>query len=135
MPATPRRRFGFTITELLVVIGIIVILMGILFPVITKIRLAARTADTQNEISQLSNACNSYYTTFHAYPGPLSNDYIEGVNGTPSPGTIATPTKHPLELFMQGSPPTFPAMTGSPFQITSSENLVLGLMGGLRLDG
>jgi type II secretory pathway pseudopilin PulG len=120
---------AFTLTELLVVIGIIAILIGILLPVAGKIRRAAYTADTQNEISQIANACNQYYSTFHAYPGPLSNDYIEGVNA-PTPGTIANPTAHPLEQYV----PNGSAKSLGSYAISGTQNLVLGLMGGLRLD-
>jgi len=130
---TNRRRTAFTIVELLVVIGIIIILMGILLPVVKKVRYAAYTADTQNEISQISNACNQYYSTFHAYPGPLSNDYIEGVNA-PTPGTIAAPTAHRLTLFVPGNPPSYSPFANASYPITGTENLVLGLMGGLRLN-
>src|SRR5271155_3405648 len=68
---------GFTLVELLVVIGIIVVLLAIFFPVIEKVRYAAYTADTEQEINQLTSAINQYYTSYNAYPGPFSNDQIE----------------------------------------------------------
>ncbi|MGD0389433.1 MAG: prepilin-type N-terminal cleavage/methylation domain-containing protein [Tepidisphaeraceae bacterium] len=115
---------GFTLTELLVVIGIITILIGILLPAIGRIRRAAYIADTLNEINQISNACNQYYSTFHAYPGPLSNDQIENTSGGAS---------GPLTELYGGTPTPIYAKYG-PYFVTGSENLVLGLMGGLRLD-
>jgi type II secretory pathway pseudopilin PulG len=127
-PRPRTTRSAFTLVELLVVIGIIIILLGILLPVISRIRRAAQSADTTNEISQISNACNQYYTTFNAYPGPLSNDYIQSYGGT-SPTLLVT---HPLELYTGATTP--PVQFGSNYNITGSENLVLGLMGGLRLD-
>jgi len=124
------RASGFTLTELLVVIGIIAILVGILLPIIGRVRRAAYIADTQNEISQIANACNQYYSTFNAYPGPLSNDQIEGscvnVGGTP------TPYLH-LYYNTTTNPPTYRVLPGK-YYITGSENLVLGLMGGLRAE-
>ncbi|MGD0461949.1 MAG: hypothetical protein ABSB74_05635 [Tepidisphaeraceae bacterium] len=129
MPTKLRTHLGrsaFTIVELLVVIGIIVVLMGILFPVISRIRRAAQVADTQNELSQIANACNAYYSTFNAYPGPLSNDYIEGVTQGSTP---ALPALHPLELYTSGV-----YSSAVNYNITGTENLVLGLMGGLRLN-
>lgn len=143
MPTTRNPRAhppAFTIVELLVVIGIILILMSILLPVVSKIRYASYDADTENEISQISNACNQYYSTFNAYPGPLSNDYTEGQNGS---GGIASPRSlapHPLYLYNGATnPPTYTLMnlgeaTGNGYPITGAENLVLGLMGGLRLN-
>jgi len=123
--ATRNYSNGFTLTELLVVIGIITILIGILLPVINRVRRIAYVADTQNEISQISNACNQYYTTFHAYPGPLSNDQIEDTNTT---------NKMPpqWEYYIQGK---YIAMPAPGLHLGSGpENLVLGLMGGLRVD-
>lgn len=129
-PAAVRAASAFTLTELLVVIGIIAILVGLLFPIIGRVRRAAYVADTQNEISQLANACNQYYSTFNAYPGPLSNDQIESscVN------TGGTPTPY-LRFWYNTTtnPPTFSNLP-SKYYITGSENLVLGLMGGLRLE-
>ncbi len=131
------RDSGFTLTELLVVIGIIAILVGILFPVIGRVRRAAYVADTQNEISQLANACNQYYSTFNAYPGPFSNDQTAtGVVGK----SLGVPTTTLGELYFNGAF-TSPLPTNSTYgpatstwTVTGAENLVLGLMGGLHYD-
>ncbi|HMB95180.1 MAG TPA: prepilin-type N-terminal cleavage/methylation domain-containing protein, partial [Tepidisphaeraceae bacterium] len=73
----PTRRYAaFTLIELLVVIGIIGLLTGILIPIVGRVRMSVRTASTQALLSQLSGACDRYYTDFHAYPGPFSNDQI-----------------------------------------------------------
>ncbi|MGD0139062.1 MAG: prepilin-type N-terminal cleavage/methylation domain-containing protein [Tepidisphaeraceae bacterium] len=132
------RAAGFTLTELLIVIGIITILIGILLPVVNRVRRIAYVADTQNEISQLANACNQYYTTFHAYPGPFSNDDTAGnLNSTiGNPSGAATLT----QLYFNGSYVTsLPTNAtygpvNATWTVTGAENLVLGLMGGLRLN-
>ncbi len=125
MPTRLRTHAGqsaFTLVELLVVIGIIIVLMGILFPAISHIRRAAQVADTQNEISQIANACNAYYTTFNAYPGPLSNDQIESTNNPYAPTFF-------VGLINPNNRSAGPAVKAQ--QVTGAENLVLGLMGGL----
>jgi len=130
---TNRRRTGFTIIELLVVIGIIIILMGILLPVVKKVRYAAYTADTQNEISQISNACSQYYSTFHAYPGPLPDSMIGTLTSTTSPITASSFQTYSLELYTSGATPPY-SLLGTTYTFTGTENLVLGLLGGLRID-
>jgi type II secretory pathway pseudopilin PulG len=122
---------------LLVVIGIIAILMGLLFPIIAKVRMAVYKTDTANLISQISNACNSYYTTYHAYPGPFSNDDTSGalanitLNAQYLPQTSSgTPVIAGVYL----SPTAISPGTPNPpwNRVTGAQNLVLGLMGGLR---
>ncbi len=128
-------RNGFTLLELLVVIVIIVVLIGLLFPVIHKVKLAGYNADTQSEITQLSNAISQYHTDFGAYPGPFSNDQIEGITAGIT-----------MEQYVPGGAPPYTAYAGTPWNTTNAtgftssanvsgaENLVLGLLGGLRID-
>jgi prepilin-type N-terminal cleavage/methylation domain-containing protein len=129
---------GFTLVELLVVIGIILILIGILLPAVSKLRMSAYATDTSNEISQISNACGQYYSTFHAYPGPFSNDDTTGgptSNLAVGFGTgSGTPTLQDIYFNSAVNPlSSDAAFTKSPWTVTGAENLVLGLMGGLRL--
>jgi prepilin-type N-terminal cleavage/methylation domain-containing protein len=136
------RPSGFTLLELLIVIGIIGVLVGILIPVVGKVRTAARTASTTALLSQLGAACDRYYSDFHSYPGPFSNNQIYNDNSVASYGTV-DPTGSAL-VFSNGAsqtigkPATFPTgynATAVNFsQVTMSENLVLALLGGLNLD-
>ena len=72
-PAQPARRPGFTLVELLVVIGIIALLVSILISVVGRVRLAAQGADTQATIRAIDSAVTSYYGDHQAYPGPLGD--------------------------------------------------------------
>src|SRR5437868_7785672 len=101
---------GFTLVEMLTVIGIIVLLVSILLPVVSAVRTKAQTADTAAFLQRIGAGIQSYYSDFSAYPGPLHNGQIYG----------------------GGIPVTITGLTGTDAaQITEAENLVLGLLGGL----
>lgn len=72
---------GFTLVELLVVIGIIGILTGLVFASITGARLKARDARRQADIKQLPTAQESYNNEASQYFSAV------GQSGTPAIGT------------------------------------------------
>lgn len=129
---------GFTLIELLIVIGIIVILIGITIPVISAVRASAYNVTTLSELTGLSAAIAEYRSDFGAYPGPLSNHQVNNapvITGSPGdipningillsiPATLTVPTD---------APQSNPAGVAGDNQIQGTENLVLGLLGGLR---
>jgi general secretion pathway protein G len=65
---TPRRRFGFTLVEMLVVIVIIGILVALLVPVIANAVRTARDAAVTSEITGLANALNAFKEKYGEYP-------------------------------------------------------------------
>ncbi len=95
---------GFTLLELLMVIGILALLVGLLFPVVTRVQRSAKIAATQQLISTLGNAIQQYQQEFGALPGPRQ----------------------------QGAALTFPGVGGN---VTTSEELLLSLRGGVKWDG
>ena len=64
-----RRRTGFTLVELLVVITIIGILMGLLLPAVSMVRESARRSQCGNRIRQLALAVNTFHESKERYPG------------------------------------------------------------------
>jgi type II secretory pathway pseudopilin PulG len=86
--------------ELLVVIGIIVVLIGLLVPVITKVRLTARTADVTNQMHRISAAIGNYFNDFQGYPGVTANrDFIPSAPNKPYTPANGTYTQSE-DLFM-----------------------------------
>lgn len=104
-------RKGFTLVEMLTVIGIIVLLVSILLPVVSSVRTRGHQADTQAMLARIAAGIESYHGDFRAYPGPLHNGQI-----------------------YNGGMPVDIDGVDNPTQITMSENLVLGLLGGLAAE-
>jgi prepilin-type N-terminal cleavage/methylation domain-containing protein len=119
-PCPPRpRRGAFSLVELLVVIGIIAVLVGILIPVVGRMRKEAFKVDTAALINTLRSATESYHANFKAYPGPFSDDDVYGhVNWNRGNRVgIAKNIQHSGQNY-----------------VTGTEQLFLSLCGGLRLE-
>jgi prepilin-type N-terminal cleavage/methylation domain-containing protein len=100
--ALPARDRAFTLIELLVVITIIVILMGLLFPVFRGVQDQAKKTQAKNDLTQIVTAVNAFYTEYGNYPlvtaetiygaGNTSNDalfsVLRGINAAENPRQI-----------------------------------------------
>jgi type II secretory pathway pseudopilin PulG len=64
---------AFTLLELLVVITIIIILIGFLFPAFRGVQDQAKKTQAKNDVMQIATAINAYYTEYGKYP-VVTND-------------------------------------------------------------
>jgi prepilin-type N-terminal cleavage/methylation domain-containing protein/prepilin-type processing-associated H-X9-DG protein len=84
----PRRHRGFSLIELLVVIGMIAILIGIVMPVTVRVREAARTVKCASNLRQIGQAILNYTTASggllpawsgtHSFPDDVRPDDPDG---------------------------------------------------------
>jgi prepilin-type N-terminal cleavage/methylation domain-containing protein len=74
----PRRAHAFTLIELLVVIAIIAVLIGFFVPTLFGIFERAKKVQAKNDLTQIVNAVNGFYTEYGKYPTTQTSDYIYG---------------------------------------------------------
>ena len=72
----PHHANAFTLIELLVVIGIIAILVGLLFPAFKAVQNQARQTQAKNDLTQIVNAVNAFYTDYGKYPVATNDNTI-----------------------------------------------------------
>src|SRR6201997_1410100 len=75
---------AFTLIELLVVIAIIAILVGLLFPAFKAVQNQARSTQAKNDLTQIVNAVNAFYTDYGKYPISGTTDVTFGPGGSPA---------------------------------------------------
>lgn len=59
---------GFTLIEMLVVMAIIAVLMGLVFPAVRAVQTAARRARAEQQIQSIVTALTAYRTAYGKYP-------------------------------------------------------------------
>lgn len=78
-PASEHHRDGFTLTELVVLIGILTVLMGLLLPAVQKVRQAAARAACASNCRQIALAVHQYESV--ATRLPIGCDYTSASAG------------------------------------------------------
>ena len=85
------KRSGFSLTELLVVIGIIVLLIGLLLVALGQVRKRALRSRTESVMTQFANACTTFQGEHGVYPGVVPDDVINS-----APAGLLTHTENAL---------------------------------------
>jgi prepilin-type N-terminal cleavage/methylation domain-containing protein len=84
MQKAPDRSSAFTLIELLVVIAIIAILIGLLFPAFKAVQNQAKQTQAKNDLTQIVNAVNAFYTDYGKYPMVTADTIISGTTASPN---------------------------------------------------
>jgi len=84
MRTNSRNASAFTLIELLVVIAIIAILIGLLFPAFIAAQNQAKRTQAKNDLTQIVNAVNAFYTEYGRYPIVTADTILSGTTASPN---------------------------------------------------
>ena len=118
---TDHLRRGFTITELIVVIGVIAVLAGILLAAMGGVRRKAMSTRTESTMTEFSKACDTFQLEHGRYPGVIPEDVLADTEVPKISGT-----ENALLDLMGGARVSSPTFTDADFGILVGEVIDLG---------
>lgn len=87
---SPGRHRGFSMTELLVVIGIIAVLAGILLVAMRGVRETGLRTQTQSTMQEFAKACDMFQIEHGRYPGVIPEHVLADPSFDPAPPISGT---------------------------------------------
>jgi prepilin-type N-terminal cleavage/methylation domain-containing protein len=75
---------AFTLLELMVVIALVVVLAGLLFPAVQSVLDRAKKVQAKNDLTQIVTAVNAFYTEYGRYPTDQTTDATATYGGSTS---------------------------------------------------
>ena len=110
-------RRGFTLVELLVAIGIIMVLIGILLPALGTVSTKGKKTATTATMNEFAKACDLFYTQFGYYPGIVPESYLANTPNAPISGT-ENALLHLMGGAIRNDDPNYAAATGTVLTFT-----------------
>ena len=95
------RRCGFTLVELLVVVGVVGLLASLVLCAAQSARGAARWAQCLNRLRQMALACHNYEAEHGAFPSTRDGSYYGSASSSLSPHVFLMPYLDQTPLFRQ----------------------------------
>ena len=75
------RRRGFSLVELLVVVGVIMLLVGILMPSFNRAKMSMKKSASRANLSMIEQGCRQFYNDFKQVYPPSNNSDMGGLDG------------------------------------------------------